>query len=59
MFGISFYQILANNTGRCDHESEWQCLDQQSCIDARRRCDGYGDCADLSDEDEDLCTNGK
>ena len=48
-----------DNPGSCDYESEWQCLDQRSCIDRRRRCDGYGDCADLSDEDEDLCANGE
>ena len=45
--------------GQCDQDSEWQCVDQQSCIDKRRRCDGYGDCADLSDEDEQLCYNCK
>ena len=44
--------------GQCDQESEWQCLDGKSCIDKRRRCDGYSDCLDLSDEDEQLCFNG-
>ena len=45
--------------GQCNQDSEWQCVDQRSFIDKRRRCDGYGDCADLSDEDEQLCYNCK
>ena len=54
-----FIKILVDVPGQCDQDSEWQCVDQQSCIDKRRRCDGYGDCADLSDEDEQLCYNCK
>mmetsp|Transcript_13428 Transcript_13428/g.29823 ORF Transcript_13428/g.29823 Transcript_13428/m.29823 type:complete len:291 (+) Transcript_13428:25-897(+) len=29
--------------------SVWRCFDG-SCIDASRRCDGFGDCGDMSDE---------
>jgi len=41
--------------GGCDPDREWECADQRSCIDARRLCDGYPDCADLSDEDTEMC----
>ncbi len=44
--------------GSCDSHTEWQCADRRSCIDVRRRCDGYPDCADLSDEDADMCQKG-
>ena len=50
--------VFLDVPGQCSEESEWQCLDKKSCIDKRRRCDGYGDCADLSDEDQQLCSNG-
>ena len=51
-------RVFLDVPGQCSEESEWQCLDKKSCIDKRRRCDGYGDCADLSDEDQQLCSNG-
>ena len=38
-----------------DTSFQWECKDGSSCIDLRRRCDGYTDCADLSDEDLDMC----
>ena len=50
-------RVFLDIPGQCSEESEWQCLDKKSCIDKRRRCDGYGDCADLSDEDQQLCSN--
>ena len=55
---IATYACFLDVPGQCSEESEWQCLDKKSCIDKRRRCDGYGDCADLSDEDQQLCSNG-
>jgi len=36
--------------GRCA-ETEFSCFDG-GCVDIRRRCDGYPDCADQSDERE-------
>ena len=41
----------------CDPVTEWKCADGRKCIDKRRRCDGYPDCADLSDEDQNICPN--
>ena len=31
-------------------EWQFQCADRKRCIDKRRRCDGYNDCLDHSDE---------
>ena len=31
-------------------EWQFQCADRKRCIDKRRRCDGYNDCLDKSDE---------
>ena len=41
----------------CDPVTEWKCADGRKCIDKRRRCDGYPDCADVSDEDQNVCPN--
>lgn len=32
----------------CDPSSQWRCDDR--CIDASKRCDGYRDCYDYTDE---------
>ena len=45
--------------GQCDPGKEWECADGRRCIDARRLCDGYVDCADLSDEDTEMCPKGE
>ena len=36
---------------------EWQCKDRRSCIKIIQRCDGYPDCADLSDEAIEECSS--
>ena len=36
---------------------EWQCKDRRSCIKKIQRCDGYPDCADLSDEAIEECSS--
>ena len=46
-------------SGQCSNETEWECLDQSRCIDVRRRCDGYQDCRDLSDENDQMCRDSK
>ncbi len=46
-------------SGQCEADTEWECSDHSRCIDVRRRCDGFPDCRDLSDEDEDLCRNSE
>ena len=46
-------------SGQCSNETEWECLDQSRCIDVRRRCDGYQDCRDLSDENDQLCRDSE
>ena len=50
---------MAVVSGQCANETEWECLDQSRCIDVRRRCDGYQDCRDLSDENDQLCRDSK
>lgn len=39
----------------CDSETDFVCNDGLACVDLRRRCDGYPDCSDSSDEDETMC----
>ena len=34
----------------CTADWQFQCNDKKKCIDKRRRCDGYAECADKSDE---------
>ena len=55
-FTILLY-FLSDFPGQCNPKSEWQCSDQRGCINRGRLCDLEIDCADLSDEDEDLCAN--
>ena len=34
---------------------EWTCKDNEECMQDSWVCDGYNDCDDRSDEDEELC----
>ena len=36
---------------------EWTCKDNEECIPDEWICDGYTDCDDKSDEQEELCTS--
>ena len=41
----------------CTADWQFQCNDKKKCIDKRRRCDGYAECADKSDEADCLDCN--
>lgn len=52
--GSSSNQFASHVTNKCK-ENEFQCQSDGSCIDAYKRCNGYDDCSDRSDENAALC----
>ena len=44
----------ANDT-RCDHQDFFRCSDNVTCVPSSLVCDGYRQCSDGSDEDQEYC----